>query len=148
MLVVCLVVAFAMAYSYTHLVHVLSSPHISRTRKEAGDSNDLFCTCKMERIPVRPTNNSLSACRNDPSITDSNERTDIVELLEAIAYLICQDDPVTPESYHRILSSRYSLNFPKRRGILKRPLSFAGASRRRSCDWRTRTATASSPSRR
>ena len=45
--------------------------------------------------------------RNDPSITDSNERTDIVELLEAIAYLICQDDPVTPESYHRILSSRY-----------------------------------------
>ena len=69
----------------------------------------------MERIPVRvrPTNNSLSACRNDPSITDSNERTDIVELLEAIAYLICQDDPVTPESYHRILSSRYSLNFSK-----------------------------------
>ena len=29
-----------------------------------------------------------------------------MELLEAIAYLICQDDPVTPESYHRILSSR------------------------------------------
>ena len=48
--------------------------------------------------------------RNDPSITDSNERTDIVELLEAIAYLICQDDPVTPESYHRILSSRCVAN--------------------------------------
>ena len=52
------------------------------------------------------TNASMSLSRNDPSITDSNERTDIVELLEAIAYLICQDDPVTPESYHRILSSR------------------------------------------
>ena len=60
--------------------------------------------------------------RNDPSITDSNERTDIVELLEAIAYLICQDDPVTPESYHRILSSRYVVHFnppSEMEGILK-----------------------------
>ena len=79
----------------------------------------LFRTRKEKKESSEMTDDSMCLCRNDPSITDSNERTDIVELLEAIAYLICQDDPVTPESYHRILSSRYTLNFPKRRGILK-----------------------------
>jgi hypothetical protein len=34
------------------------------------------------------------------------DRIDIVELLEAIAYLICQDDPVTPTTFHKILSNR------------------------------------------
>ena len=29
-----------------------------------------------------------------------------MELLEAIAYLICQDDPIRPDTFHRILSSR------------------------------------------
>ena len=53
-----------------------------------------------------PINNFLSPCRNDPSITDSNERTDIVELLEAIAYLICQDDPITSNTFHAIMTSK------------------------------------------
>lgn len=38
--------------------------------------------------------------------SSSEERMDIVELLEAIAYLICQDDPIRPETFHRIISSR------------------------------------------
>ena len=46
--------------------------------------------------------------RNHSELQDDSteERTDIVELLEAIAYLICIDEPVRPESFHKILSSR------------------------------------------
>ena len=36
----------------------------------------------------------------------TEERTDIVELLEAIAYLICIDEPIRPDTFHKILSSR------------------------------------------
>ena len=36
----------------------------------------------------------------------SEDRIDIVELLEAIAYLICQDDPISPQSFHKIFSNR------------------------------------------
>ena len=38
--------------------------------------------------------------------SNSEERIDIVELLEAIAYLICQDEPITPNSFHKIFSNR------------------------------------------
>ena len=53
----------------------------------------IFC-----RQPTSSSSDSPSA------VTD--EKTDIVELLEAIAYLICQDDPIKPDTFHRILSSR------------------------------------------
>lgn len=36
----------------------------------------------------------------------NEDRIDIVELLEAIAYLICQDDPITPSTFHKIFSNR------------------------------------------
>ena len=46
--------------------------------------------------------------RNHSELQDDSteEKTDIVELLEAIAYLICIDEPVRPETFHKILSSR------------------------------------------
>ena len=54
--------------------------------------------------------NNFFACffRNHCELQDESteERTDIVELLEAIAYLICMDEPVRPDSFHKILSSR------------------------------------------
>ena len=31
---------------------------------------------------------------------------DIIELLEAVAYLICQDDPISSDSFHTIMTSR------------------------------------------
>ena len=31
---------------------------------------------------------------------------DIIELLEAVAYLICQDDPITSETFRTIMTSR------------------------------------------
>ena len=43
---------------------------------------------------------------NNSSHSKSEDRIDIVELLEAIAYLICQDDPITPQSFHKIFSNR------------------------------------------
>ena len=44
--------------------------------------------------------------RNSKSKGPSDDRIDIVELLEAIAYLICQDDPITPNTFHKIFSNR------------------------------------------
>ena len=31
---------------------------------------------------------------------------DIIELLEAVAYLICQDDPITSETFYTIMTSK------------------------------------------
>ena len=31
---------------------------------------------------------------------------DIIELLEAVAYLICQDDPITSNTFHAIMTSK------------------------------------------
>ena len=31
---------------------------------------------------------------------------DIIELLEAVAYLICQDDPITSETFRTIMTSK------------------------------------------
>ena len=44
--------------------------------------------------------------RNSKSKGPTDDRIDIVELLEAIAYLICQDDPITPNTFHKIFSNR------------------------------------------
>lgn len=40
------------------------------------------------------------------SSSNSEDRIDIVELLEAIAYLICQDDPINAASFYKIFSNR------------------------------------------
>ena len=52
--------------------------------------------------------NTFFVFRNHSELQDDSteERTDIVELLEAIAYLICIDEPVRPDTFHKILSSR------------------------------------------
>ncbi len=50
--------------------------------------------------------NCASYCRSSKKGGEDDGRTDIVELIEAIAYLICQDDPVTPNTFHKILSNR------------------------------------------
>jgi hypothetical protein len=34
------------------------------------------------------------------------ERIDIVELIEAIAYLVCQDEAIRKDTFYRIMSSR------------------------------------------
>lgn len=60
--------------------------------------------CSLFCLVSRPEANSSDAYTDVPVSYD--EKTDIVELLEAIAYLICADDPVNPESFHKILSSR------------------------------------------
>ena len=44
---------------------------------------------------------------NHYEVTNASEKgTDIVELLEAIAYLICQDDPIRVDTFYKIVSSR------------------------------------------
>ena len=44
---------------------------------------------------------------NHYEVTNASEKgTDIVELLEAIAYLICQDDPIRVDTFYKIFSSR------------------------------------------
>ena len=30
------------------------------------------------------------------------EKMDLVELLEAVTYLVCQDNPVSPETFHKV----------------------------------------------
>ena len=30
------------------------------------------------------------------------EKLDLVELLEAVTYLVCQDNPVSPETFHKV----------------------------------------------
>ena len=48
----------------------------------------------------------VSKIRSGHANNKSEDRIDIVELLEAIAYLICQDEPIIPQSFHKIFSNR------------------------------------------
>ena len=59
-------------------------------------------------VPLRGviTNTMLPIDYSRNSKGPSDDRIDIVELLEAIAYLICQDDPITPNTFHKIFSNR------------------------------------------
>jgi len=50
---------------------------------------------------------AIAAKGNHYEATNASEKgTDIVELLEAIAYLICQDDPIRTDTFFKIFSSR------------------------------------------
>eukprot|EP00095_Tigriopus_kingsejongensis_P001896 snap_masked-scaffold287_size221780-processed-gene-0.16 protein:Tk01896 transcript:snap_masked-scaffold287_size221780-processed-gene-0.16-mRNA-1 annotation:"nadph oxidase" len=76
--------------------------------KRKVSKQTLVCERGTDGVRMHDTYSGVS----DPSNPEyyggspNEERADIVELLEAIAYLICQDDVIRPDTLHRILSSR------------------------------------------
>lgn len=66
---------------------------------------DSYWLCSPEGYH-RYENDNADETANESVNGGYEEKADIVELLEAVAYLICQDDPIKPDTFHRILSSR------------------------------------------
>ena len=50
-------------------------------------------------LRILPAALSIDVMKNDYG-------RDIIELLEAVAYLICQDDPITSNTFHAIMTSK------------------------------------------
>ena len=81
---------------------------------EAGSSPGdcltcIYCSEGEERMSPGEAGSSPGDCLTSIYCSDGEdesrkdqEKLDLVELLEAVTYLVCQDNPVSPETFHKV----------------------------------------------